>query len=192
VEAQNELTLFFKALSDVKRIKIAGALADGPLGIDEIAAQVKLSQTEVSGHIQRLLEAGLLRSIPGQRFVLDRARLEGLARHQFARDTTIHYLVDSGLTEDEKRLISGYMTSDGQLEQIPLQSKKLKVVLKYALALIEPGQVYTEKELNAELARIHPDSATLRRALVDQGDLLRKPDGSLYWRVVPEVMGPMS
>lgn len=188
METPGDPTAFLKAMADVKRIKIAGVVADGPLSLEEIASRLDLNLAEVTGHVQRLLAAGLLRATTSQTYILDRARIEAMARNQFAKDATIHYVVDAGLTDEEKRLIAGYMTPDGKLEQIPMQSKKLRVALKYALALLDLGRRYTEKELNTELARINPDTATLRRGLVDQGDLLRKPDGSLYWRAVPEAI----
>ena len=45
----------------------------------------------------------------------------------------------------------------------------------------EPGERYTERQVNAILARRHPDTATLRRYLVDE-DLLDRAGGE-YWRI---------
>ena len=44
----------------------------------------------------------------------------------------------------------------------------------------EPGQRYTERQVNAILVAFDPDVATQRRYLVDEGFLDR--EGGLYWR----------
>jgi hypothetical protein len=55
------------------------------------------------------------------------------------------------------------------------------VILRYLLKVFEPGQRYPEKQVNELLRRFHPDTAALRRYLVDEKMLERK-DG-VYWRV---------
>ena len=59
---------------------------------------------------------------------------------------------------------------------------KLLVVLRHLLQEFEPGRAYPEKEVNTILARFHPDTAALRRYLVDDEFMERDPTGSLYWR----------
>jgi hypothetical protein len=52
--------------------------------------------------------------------------------------------------------------------------------------------VYTEKQVNAIIARFHEDVAGLRRDLIDRGMLARERDGSRYWRpdgIQPAVNG---
>lgn len=44
----------------------------------------------------------------------------------------------------------------------------------------EPGERYTERQVNAELSSLYDDTATLRRYLVDEG-FLDRADGE-YWR----------
>ena len=65
---------------------------------------------------------------------------------------------------------------DGQAEIETAQA-----VLKYAAGLFTAGRIYTEKEANQVLERLNPDTAMLRRNLVDYGFLLRERDGSAYW-----------
>jgi hypothetical protein len=45
---------------------------------------------------------------------------------------------------------------------------------------------YSEKEVNAILARYHQDTAILRRELVSMGLLARSSNGAEYWRVEPQ------
>ena len=44
----------------------------------------------------------------------------------------------------------------------------------------EPGVKYTEREVNAIVARFHADHASVRRYLVDEGFLSR--ERGEYWR----------
>lgn len=71
----------------------------------------------------------------------------------------------------------------GAIRELPVQAKKLLVLLRYALQVFEPNVRYSEKEVNERLKRLHPDSATLRRALIDRKWMQREPAGGSYWRV---------
>ena len=46
--------------------------------------------------------------------------------------------------------------------------------------MFEPGRVYTERSVKRALRSYHPDPASIRRYLVDEGFMDRR-DG-LYWR----------
>ena len=46
----------------------------------------------------------------------------------------------------------------------------------------EPGRAYTAVEIDDALREWNPDTATLRRYLVDEGFLERFSDGSRWWR----------
>ena len=63
-----------------------------------------------------------------------------------------------------------------------MQDKKLLVILRYVRDHIEPGRDYSEKEVNAVIARFHPDTASLRRAMIDCGLMKREAAGGKYWR----------
>ena len=58
----------------------------------------------------------------------------------------------------------------------------LRVILDYLLEAFTPGLIYTEKEVNTIIRRFHPDTAGLRRDMINRGLLQRKSDGSQYWR----------
>ena len=53
-----------KALGEINRLRIVRLLADEPLGVCEIARQLKLPQYNVSKHLRILREAGLLEMKP--------------------------------------------------------------------------------------------------------------------------------
>lgn len=68
----------------------------------------------------------------------------------------------------------------GRLASIPAQQSKRRVVLEHLVRVFEAGVRYPEREVNALLAVWHPDTAALRRYLVDEGLLTR--EAGVYWR----------
>jgi hypothetical protein len=85
------------------------------------------------------------------------------------------------LDEDRQRaaVLRAFIT-DGRLVQIPVARAKRQVVLEHIVASFEPGVRYPERTVNAVLRAWHPDHATLRRYLVDEG-LMGREAGE-YWR----------
>jgi hypothetical protein len=84
---------------------------------------------------------------------------------------------------DRDRVLSAFM-KDGKITQIPRQHAKRRVLLDVLAQRFEPGVQYTEREVNETLARFHPDTAALRRYLVDEEFMERDPTkgAGLYWR----------
>lgn len=69
---------------------------------------------------------------------------------------------------------------DGRLTSIPASHSKRLVILDWLAQLFEPGRHYSEKMVNLILGQIHPDTAALRRYMVDAGYLDR--EAGQYWR----------
>ena len=69
---------------------------------------------------------------------------------------------------------------DGRLVSIPTVHSKRLVVLDWLSQRFEPGRRYSEQMVNLILAQVHPDTAALRRYLVDDDFLSRA--GGEYWR----------
>ena len=63
---------------------------------------------------------------------------------------------------------------------IPARQAKRRRVLDWLAQQFEPGLVYPERAVNATLLRFHPDFASLRRYLVDEGFMERRQ--GFYWR----------
>ncbi len=82
--------------------------------------------------------------------------------------------------------MKAYLNADGTLKQIPMEKKKMLVILNFIVDVFEFDATYTEKEVNTILRRFNPDTAALRRYLVDHGFMAREGDGSKYWRVKKE------
>ncbi len=69
---------------------------------------------------------------------------------------------------------------NGRLTSIPASKAKRLVLLDWLVQRFEPGRRYSENMVNLILAQVHPDTASLRRALVDEGMLDR--EAGEYWR----------
>jgi hypothetical protein len=69
---------------------------------------------------------------------------------------------------------------DGRLVSIPSVHSKRLIVLDWITQRFEPGRRYSESRVNIMLARVHPDTAALRRYLVDD-EFLSRENGE-YWR----------
>jgi hypothetical protein len=69
---------------------------------------------------------------------------------------------------------------DGRLEQIPRQRKKRLLLLDLLAQEFDPGVRYSEREVNDVLGRFNPDTAALRRYLVDE-EFMEREAGD-YWR----------
>ncbi|WP_171041353.1 DUF2087 domain-containing protein [Sinomonas susongensis] len=72
----------------------------------------------------------------------------------------------------------------GKLEQLPRQHRHRHELLRELGAdLLGPDEEVSEAEFNARLGTRVDDVPGVRRALVDEGVVDRKRDGSGYWRV---------
>ncbi len=81
-----------------------------------------------------------------------------------------------------RRTLSAHLNPDGTIKIVPAQAAKLRVILEYLMHSFTVGANYSEKEVNLILAHFHPDTASLRRELIEAGMLERERDGSRYWR----------
>ena len=74
-------------------------------------------------------------------------------------------------------MLSRHLDADGRLIAMPRKRAHRLVVLRHCASLIEPGVDHTETDVNNLLRPVHDDVAMLRRYLVDEGLLLRRPPG---------------
>ncbi len=177
---------FVKALADPDRLRIIGALSQGPRSASQVAEQTGLSFRKAVNHLAFLSHVGILQEHAAAKrqddvYELDAAFLEKLARQQFEGGRTT-YAPPPDADGNVRRVLAAYLNQDGTLSQIPLQPAKLRIILNYLINAFEAGRSYTEKEVNAILGRFNEDYIGLRRDLVDAGLLARERDGSRYWR----------
>ncbi len=72
--------------------------------------------------------------------------------------------------------IDQFFRPDGTLISIPVKLPKKLAVLRH----IAPDTKYPEKQLNEIIAKFHPDTAALRRHMIEYGILERNGE-SVYW-----------
>ncbi len=84
---------------------------------------------------------------------------------------------------DKEKVIRSYVVSLDPLviKGLPVKEKRKLVLLQLIAACFSPGQLYTEKEVNAVIQPIYADFVTIRRYLIEYGYLDRTPSGSSYW-----------
>ena len=81
--------------------------------------------------------------------------------------------------------IDQFFAPDGTLISIPVKAAKKIAVLKEIAKKLSPDTKYPEKELNAVIATYHPDTAAIRRHMIEYG-ILERDGGSVYWVVKSE------
>jgi DNA-binding HxlR family transcriptional regulator len=178
-----ELLTALKALSDASRLRIVGLLADGRrMSVEALAAALELTPGTVVHHLKRLRDAGLVESQPRPPYMDYSLRFERLSR--IGADLN-RLAVDQSGGEPELGMPDWASAADAKvlrsffegerLISIPAQHSKRLVVLRHlAETAFEKKHKYPEKEVNQLLAVRHPDAASLRRYLVDEGFMSRK------------------
>jgi DNA-binding transcriptional ArsR family regulator len=180
-----EMLMFFKALADANRLKILGLLARDELSVEELAETLGLRPSTISHHLSRLADAGLVSARASSYYSIYRLEtkvLEDAARRFLSQDSLPALAMDVDLDKFARKVIQDLILPDGRLKTIPVQRKKLDVILRFILPEFESGAKYSEKQVNEILARFHADTATLRRELIGGGMLARSRGGSEYWK----------
>jgi biotin operon repressor len=181
----DDLLAIFKALSDANRLKMLGLLARRAYSGEELAALLDLKPSTVSHHLARLAAVGLVSARAEgyySMYQLDEAALQR-TRLLFSKDDLLSAVDEIDMDAYDQKVIRDFARSNGSLKEIPAQRKKLDAVLRYIVASFEPGQRYSEKQVNALLARFHPDTASMRRELIASRLMDRQPAVGEYWRL---------
>jgi predicted transcriptional regulator len=179
-----ELLAFFKALSDANRLKIVGLLAQRDYSVEELAAMLDLKAPTVSHHLSKLSDVGLVSARAKSYYNLYRLEtdaLQAMAQRLLSKETLPEVAAGVDLDAYDRQVLKNYTLPDGRLKQIPTKRRKFEAVLRYVVRAFEPGQAYTEKQVNEILGRYNEDTAVLRRGLVDNQMMAREADGRLYW-----------
>jgi hypothetical protein len=166
-------------LADDDRRKIVAALVLGASTTPELIAATGLDGRRVVRALNRLVSGGLvIEGDTGQdQHVLLEAAFQLAARAVAAARPVRDEHGDA--PADEAKVLRAFVR-DGRLTSIPSAWAKRKVVLDWLAQRFEPGRRYSEAMVNRSLAQVHPDTAALRRYLVDDGFLSR--DHGEYWR----------
>jgi len=167
-----------RALADPERLALAGLLARRDRTADELAADLDLRLDRVRRHLKRLTGAGVVVGLPDRRtYHLATDALRRAA--QEVGPSREPGLALGAVDEEEEAVLRRYFVG-GKLREIPARRGKRLTVLSRLALEFEVGVRYPEHEVDAVLKRFHPDHASLRRFLVDEGFLSRQ--GGRYWR----------
>lgn len=164
-------------LADDDRRKVVAALVLGASTTPELIRATGLEGRRVVRALNRLVSGGLVFDAEGDQHVLLEAAFQLAARAvAAARPVSDEH---SDAPADEAKVLRAFVR-DGRLISIPSGWAKRKIVLDWLAQRFEPGRRYSEAMVNLSLAQVHPDTAALRRYLVDDGFLSR--DHGEYWR----------
>lgn len=162
---------------DSDRLAVLGQVATTPRTAAEVVAATGVAERRVLEALAAFVRAGVVRTA-GPRYRLDQEALRALAT-DMRPASDIDPSVLHGMTDEERVVLTRFFTGS-RLTQIPLARSKRRIVLERLSLDFEPGVVYPEATVNEILGARHPDYASLRRHLVDEGFLDRR-DGR-YWR----------
>ena len=163
-------------LADGDRLRIVAALVLGAVTTEEAARAAGLDLRSAVTALHRLADRGLVdRDAHGWRLAEEELRTSARAAAAAAAPPDEH----GGAPAEDARVLRAFVR-DRRLTGIPSQRAKRLIVLDLVVQDFEPGRRYSEAMVNLVLGQWHPDTATLRRHLVDE-DLLAREAGT-YWR----------
>jgi len=174
---------FFKVLANENRLKMLGLLAQQEYTGEEIATILSIQPATVSHHLARLAEIGLVSARAEgyyNVYALRAERLRTLSDEHLSTDAFIRLTNDLDLQAYENQVLHEYIQSDNQLQEIPNQIKRRKIILAHIVRSFKPGVRYSEGQVDRILGKIYEDPTALRVELLDQKYLTRDEDG--YWR----------
>jgi len=161
-------------LATPERLRVVAAMVLGQDSLRGISTAAGLDERSTVEALARLVDGGLVESVDGSFVVLEAA---------FSHAARTAQLSGRGDEDDpgDARSRTLRRVFDGEwLVEIPTKRSTRLVVLDEIAQRFEIGRRYTEREINASLAQVHPDTAALRRYLVDEGLMSRR--GGEYWR----------
>ena len=177
---------FFKALSNEKRLKLIGILAQTECSVEDLAARLQLKEPTVSHHLNKLKELNLvtMRSQGNTHFYkLNTDTLADLNQSLLNSEQITSWTQDIPADAWEQKVLQNYLNGD-RLEEIPASRKKRLVILQWLVNKFELERTYTELEINQILSQHHDDYATLRREFISYQ--LMKRDNGIYQRLASD------
>jgi hypothetical protein len=162
-------------LAEPERLKVYAAVVLGADVPSAVADRTGLPVRSVVAALRRLQQGGLLDAVDGKL----------VAQVDVFKDSVREFAPPPAEVEPldpdrQKDAVLRTFIVDGRLTQVPVARAKRRIILEHLAACFEPGLKYPEKAVDAILRAWHPDFASLRRYLVDEGMLDR--DNAVYWR----------
>jgi hypothetical protein len=172
-----------KALANETRLKIVGLLALEPRSQSALAGALQVQPEKLTRHLDLLMHAGIIveqGTSNARVWRLDERwlRPEGEVVPLLRRAPSDEAV--AGMDAHEAKTLSAFVR-DGRLVRIPVVASKQTIVLRWLVTLFDMDATYPESDVNAVLAHIHPDFATMRRMLVDHRFMGRQ--NGIYRRI---------
>ena len=152
-------------LADKTRRSIIAALVDGERRADELVAGSEGTAREVIEQLGRLEAAGVV------------ARVDGvctLVADVFERSVREAASERLGPLNDKDTQLARRYFFRNRLVRMPSEPWAVRAVLDLIAEDFQPGEIYSEREVNTVLYGWHGDWALLRRLLIDHGYLARR------------------
>lgn len=178
----DKIVAYHKALSDPTRLRILLLLSKGEVHGHALAEKLNLSQPTVTHHAAKLREAALIMERRDKNTVFFKLNPEFI---QEGSEASLKFIFAKGVEEMEEEspenslkesVLRNFFAKDGRLRQIPSQYKKKLIALQYIVEKLQPGVVYTEKEINEFIKPFHEDYATIRREFIMHQFMYREND----------------
>jgi hypothetical protein len=164
-------------LADDDRRAVFAALVLGAPDRTAVQRESGLDTRAAARALQRLVDAGLVvEGDDGSLHLLGEAfKLAARAEAERAPRPDEHAQEPAEIA----RVLRAFVR-DGRLVSIPSVHSKRLIVLDWITQRFEPGRRYPESRVNLMLEQVYPDTAALRRYLVDD-EFLSRENGE-YWR----------
>ncbi len=167
---------YLRVAVDPLRLAILGHASTGPVDVPWLANLLGIPERKVLQAAGRLREAGLLT----EDLTLDREALRELAEAIAITEAPAPEIAGKGEWTPDEAQVLGRFFRGRRLTRIPAQRTKRIVILERLAQEFEPGIRYEEWQVDLVLKEFHPDYASLRRYMVDEGLISR--EAGVYWR----------
>lgn len=173
---------YHKALADPTRLRLLLLLSQGEMHGQALAEKLNLSQPTVTHHAAKLREAALIKERRDKNTVYFKLNPEFISS---GAEASLEFIFSKGARNMEEKtpekslkesVLRNFFSKDGRLRQIPAQYKKKLIALQCMVEKLEPGVVYTEKEINEFIKQFHEDFATIRREFIMHQFMYREND----------------
>lgn len=173
---------YHKALADPTRLRLLLLLSQGEMHGQALAEKLNLSQPTVTHHAAKLREVALIKERREKNTVYFMLNTEFIKQ---GAEASLQFIFSKGEANMEEQspesslkesVLRNFFSKDGRLRQIPAQYKKKLIALQFMVEKLEPGVVYTEKQINEFIKQFHEDYATIRREFIMHQFMYREND----------------
>lgn len=174
----------FKAFSERARLRVLGVLAEGDATLAQLCERLQLSEDAVLPHLGFLRSSQLVTARAENKKQIYSLNLRPVWDEIKAAQSRAPEVSPDDVPDAWERDIINRFFEAGKLKSIPMQQKKRRVVLNHIAREFHPRAPYPETLINETLRAFHPDCASLRRYLVDDGIMTRTR--GMYRLIPPE------